>query len=209
MEELASNYGRHESSTDFYFNVTENEKVFAKDLKEYDGSTLQYIGIMPKEEELSAYIESLTAEKAGNLISGLKDVAEIDSFKDGVVTKIEAHIPFFKFDKELDFVNALKKLGIEDVFDEDNADLTKLTNMPKCYIKDAIHKADIDFSNEGIKAAAATAFAGGLGSTTGGFEYKWDIPVEDIDLTFDKPFLFLIRDKATGEIWFAGSYYSA
>lgn len=209
MEELASNYGMHESSTDFYFNVTENEKVFAKDLKEYDGSTLQYIGIMPKEEELSAYIESLTAEKAGNLISGLKDVAEIDSFKDGVVTKIEAHIPFFKFDKELDFVNDLKKLGIEDVFDKDNADLTKLTNMPKSYIKDAIHKADIDFSNEGIKAAAATAFAGGLGSTTGGFEYKWDIPVEEIDLTFDKPFLFLIRDKATGEIWFAGSYYSA
>ena len=68
------------------------------------------------------------------------------------------------------------------------------------------HKADIDFSNEGIKAAAVT-MGTGMGAGGYGFEYKWDVPVETIDMTFDRPFLFLIRDKDTGEVWFAGTVY--
>ena len=69
-----------------------------------------------------------------------------------------------------------------------------------------MHKADIDFSYDGIKAAAATAI-GGMGSAGNYFDYEWDVPVEEIDLTFDQPFLFLIRDKATGEVWFVGQVY--
>ena len=26
-------------------------------------------------------------------------------------------------------------------------------------------------------------------------------------MTFDKPFMFIIRDKKTGEVWFAGNVY--
>ena len=33
------------------------------------------------------------------------------------------------------------------------------------------------------------------------------MPVEKIDLTFDKPYIYLIRDKDSGEVWFAGSVY--
>ena len=31
--------------------------------------------------------------------------------------------------------------------------------------------------------------------------------VIDVDLTFDKPYMYLIRDVETGEIWFAGTVY--
>ena len=48
---------------------------------------------------------------------------------------------------------------------------------------------------------------GGLGDAFCGFDYKYEVPVEVIDLTFDKPYIFLIRDKKTGEIWFSGSVY--
>ena len=34
-----------------------------------------------------------------------------------------------------------------------------------------------------------------------------DIPIEKIDLTFDKPYMFIIRDKESGEVWFAGTVY--
>ena len=34
------------------------------------------------------------------------------------------------------------------------------------------------------------------------------MPVEEIDLTFDKPYMFIIRDKDTGEVWFAGTVYN-
>ncbi|MBQ1528137.1 serpin family protein, partial [Candidatus Saccharibacteria bacterium] len=61
-------------------------------------------------------------------------------------------------------------------------------------------------SNDGIRAAAATGM-GGRGAA-GPWDYKFDVPVEEIDLTFDKPFLFLIHDKSTGEVWFTGTVYN-
>ena len=40
-----------------------------------------------------------------------------------------------------------------------------------------------------------------------GFDYKFDVPVEKIDLTFANPYMFIIRDKDTGEVWFTGTVY--
>lgn len=204
IEELAKNYGRTDISTDFYLYDDENVKVFAKDLQEYDGSTLQYIGIMPKQEELSKYVAEADAKKVDGLVAGLKSINN-ESFKQGVVTKITGYIPLFNFDAELPLKDDLGKLGIKDIF-QDTADLSKMTTAKDEYISTAIHKANIDFSNDGIRAAAVT-MAGGQGSTGGGFDYLWDVPVETIDITFDKPYMFLIRDKATGAVWFAGSVY--
>lgn len=70
----------------------------------------------------------------------------------------------------------------------------------------ATHKASIEFSNEGIKAAAVTEM-GGEGDDGNYFEYLYDVPVEKIDLTFDKPYLFLIRDIDSNEVWFTGTVY--
>lgn len=61
IEELDSNYGRVDVSTDFLFYDDLQVKAFAKDLKEYDGTTLQYIGIMLKEVRLDRYIEDTDA----------------------------------------------------------------------------------------------------------------------------------------------------
>ncbi|MBR3236424.1 hypothetical protein IKF92_01965 [Candidatus Saccharibacteria bacterium] len=214
MSELKSNYGRIDESTDFYFNNTDDEVVFAKDLQEYDGYTLQYVGIMPKTNSLKQYISDLTAKKATSLISDLKNAASIQSYKDGVVTKISADIPFFEFEYEMkDLMDNLEKFGIVDVFSPGKADLSNMLkideNSPdKPIIDYVMHKANIDFSNDGIKAAAVTAL-GGAGSAGGNyFEYEWDVPVEEIDLSFNKPFIFLIRDKASGEVWFAGTVYN-
>ena len=214
IEELNSNYNRLDTSTDFYFLDTDNEKIFAKDLQEYDGSTLQYVGIMPKSGSLNAYLNNFTAEKASTLISSLKNPEQLETFKDGVVTRLNGYIPFFKFNFTMDdFMSHLESLGITDVFSSADADLSNMiefdTTLPsKPHIDVAIHKADIEFSNEGIKAAAVTAFGGMGAGAIERFDYSWDVPVEEIDLTFDKPFLFLIRDKATGEVWFTGTVYS-
>ena len=204
IKALDSNYGRLDVSTDFLFYVDDKTKVFAKDLKEYNGTNLQYVGIMPINEELNTYIENVSAKDISTLINNLKDV-KLTNFKDGVVTKITGYIPLFKFDYELDFMNDLKKLGIVDVFDDENANLSSMVKK-FAYISAAAHKANIEFSNEGVKAAAVTGF-GGMGNAACEFEYNFDVPVEEIDLTFDNPYLFLIRDKNTGEVWFTGTVY--
>ena len=174
-------------------------------MKEYDGITLQYIGIMPRKSTLSDFVKELDSMKVNNLISSLKEIKS-ENFKERVVTKITGKIPLFKFDYTLDLMNDLKQLGITDVFDSDKADLSGITSQPNAFINSASHKSNIEFSNEGIKAAAITEF-GGLGAAAGGFEYLYKVPVEVIDLTFDNPYMFLIRDKATGEVWFTGTVY--
>ncbi|MBQ9029783.1 hypothetical protein IJ114_03405 [Candidatus Saccharibacteria bacterium] len=204
MKELAENYGKVGYSTDFTLLDNEEVKVFAKDLKEYDGDTLQYVGIMPKKASLADYTKGLSAEEITKIINNLKPI-EASNFKQGVVTRIKGNIPFYDFTYELQLKKDLQSLGVEDVFDREKADLSNLTSE-KSNILDAIHVANIDFSNNGIRAAAVTALAG-LGGAGAGFRYDWDVPIEEIDMTFDKPFLFLIRDKSSGEVWFTGTVY--
>lgn len=205
INELKTGYGQYSSSTDFMLYNDNDVKAFAKDLKTYNGVTLQYIGIMPKNTSLKNYVDGLKSTDVTKIISSLKTI-EPSNFEQGKITKIVGNIPLFKFDYQLKLKEDLETIGIKDVFDADKADLSKMTSQ-KAYIGVAVHKADIEFSNEGIKAAAATG-AAGYGAASCGFEYLYPVPVEVIDLNFDNPYLFLIRDKDTGEVWFTGTVYS-
>ena len=159
---------------------------------------------MPKNESLDSYIKNIDADKITKVINNIKDF-KAENFKDGVVTKIDGQIPLFKFDYELKLMDDLKELGIKDVFDINKANLSKISSNP-LVIDKAIHKANIEFSNEGIKAAAATGM-GGFGAAGCGFEHLYEVPVEEVTLNFDKPYLFIIRDKDSGEVWFIGTVY--
>ena len=203
INELDNNYNHVSSSTDFWFYVDDNTKVFAKDLREYDGTTLQYVGIMPTNEALSEYVENATADSINELLGNLKPI-ELNSFNDGVITEITGYIPMFQMDYELDLINDLKELGITSVFAE-SADLSNISDNAR--ITDAKHSANIEFSNDGIKASAATMVGGAGGGGGLFFDYYFEVPVEHIDLTFNRPFMYLIRDKESGEVWFAGCMY--
>ncbi len=205
ISELNSNYHKLNTSTDFMIYNDNDVKAFAKDLKEYDGTTLQYIGIMPKYQDINNFIDSLDKKNLKNIINNLKTI-ENKNFAEGKVTKIEGYIPLFNFEKEIDLKKDLETLGIKDVFKQGTADLSNMISDKETYIDTVSHKANIDFSNDGIKASAATV-GGGLGAMNCGFEHLYDVPVEVIDMTFDNPYIFLIRDKNSGEVWFAGKVY--
>ena len=101
---------------------------------------------------------------------------------------------------------ALNKLGITDIFEEGKADLSNLTTT-ESYISDALHKTNIDFSNDGIKAASVT-LEGGRGGGDCGFDFTYKPPVEDISITFNRPYIYLVMDKDSGEVWFVGTVYN-
>ncbi len=207
IKELKENYGKSANSTDFLLYEDDNVKEFAKDLQEYDGVTLQYVGIMPKNDKLTDFVKNSDKDSLNKLIDGLKEV-KIENMEEGYATRIRGFIPFFKFEYELQLMEDLQKLGIKDVFDSEKADLSSMLKSTNGeYIGKASHKATIEFSNDGIKAAAVTSF-GGYGSARGPyFEHLFKVPVKDIDISFNKPYMYLIRDKDSGEIWFTGTVY--
>ena len=204
IKEINEGYKDLKNSTDFEFYVDDDIKVFAKDLKEYNGITLQYVGIMPKNDSLDNYIKNTNAFKINAIINKLKPI-KLESFKEGVITEIRGNIPMFKFDYDLNIKEDLQKLGITNVFDSNKADLSNISSS-KNYIEEAKQKINIEFANEGIKAAAVT-YVGDFGMGVGGFDYLYDVPVEKINLDFDKPYMFIIRDKNSGEVWFTGTVY--
>ena len=67
------------------------------------------------------------------------------------------------------------------------------------YVSDAIHKTYIDLNEKGTKAAAVTYF--GM-KALGAF-----IDDKMIDIEFNRPFMYMIRDNKTSEILFLGSVY--
>ena len=205
IKQLGANYGDVKYSTDYSMYVDDEVKVFAKDLREYDGARLQYIGIMPRLTDLKGYVKDLSTEKLNNTISKLKEIKS-ENFDQGKVYKINGYLPAYKYDTNYDLKEELEEnLGVKAIFSE-KGDITPMIEVEGAQFTNAVHAAMIDFSNEGIKAAAVSV-AGGMGAAGEPFDYLWDVPIEEIDLTFDKPFMYLIRDKATGEVWFMGSVY--
>ena len=61
--------------------------------------------------------------------------------------------------------------------------IIKYISSSKNYIEQAKQKINIEFANEGIKAAAVTEI-GDYGMGVCGFDYFYDIPVEKINLDF-------------------------
>lgn len=162
------------------------------DLKKYDNVELEFMAIMPK-TSLSEYVKNFKVENIDEIREKSKLASETKS-------GIDISIPKFKYDYDLELKNDLSKLGINRVFAQD-ADLSNIADDPYgLYVSDALHKADIEFSEEGVKAAAVTAIMVAGNSMP--------VQEEKEEIIIDKPFLYVIRDKANDEIWFVGTVYN-
>lgn len=154
---------------------------------------LEFVAIMPN-KKLSEFIKDISLENINNVINKLKPASEANG-------EIEISIPKFSFMYDLNLEEDLKQLGINDAFDIDKANFSNMTtNINGLYVSDALHKANIDLTENGVKAAAATVIVM--------MEKSMAIEREKPEkIIIDKPFLYLIRDKKTGDIWFIGTLY--
>ncbi len=125
----------------------------------------------------------------------LNNFISADQPEDGV----EISIPKFKFDYQLSFKEDLNTLGIKLAFNKKLADFSSMAREA-LYVSDAIHKANIDFSEKGVKAAAVTTFV--MNRATAIMEEP-----QPVRISINRPFVFLIRDAKNGAIWFTGAVY--
>lgn len=108
-------------------------------------------------------------------------------------SSLNLHLPKFTFSYEKSLNETLSDLGMAEAF-TDQADFSRLLKGFKAgdlKISQVKHKAFVEVNEEGTEAAAATSV--GVGVTS--------MPVE---LYFNHPFVFLIREKDSGAILFIG-----
>ena len=109
-------------------------------------------------------------------------------------------LPKFKFESAFQLNESLQALGIKRAFVPNEADFSGMTTEGKLFLSAALHKAFIDVHEKGTEAAAATALAFSLTSA----------PIAKPKAVFraDHPFVFAIRENATGSVLFVGRVVS-
>jgi serpin B len=84
-------------------------------------------------------------------------------------------------------------MGMPDAFNG-NADFSGMTGERGLSIDAVLHKAFVAVDEKGTEAAAATAV----------IMVESAMPMSDLSLVVDRPFLFVIRDLPSGQILFVG-----
>jgi serpin B len=148
----------------------------------YDGDQLSMIIMVPDNGQFQKFEDSINPDLLNSVINGLHN------------NRINLTMPKFEFDAEFNLNKTLMEMGMPTAF-TDAADFSGMTGRRDLCISDVLHKAFVSVDEKGTEAAAATAVVMRLTAMPVG---------ETINLTIDRPFVFLIRDIPTGTVLFMG-----
>ena len=164
------------------FRSLKNDQIQMVEMS-YANSTMVMDLISPVDGNWDAFSQTLTAGLLDDYIEQLSS------------HRVDLSLPKFKIETpEMDLINPMQDLGMIDLFGM-NADLSGMTGDKSLLISTLVQKAFIDVNEAGTEAAAVTIAVA---------QEKGMISPEPITITFDSPFLFLIRDRETGAILFIG-----
>lgn len=163
------------------FGYAEGQGVQAVELP-YDGGELSMVILLPRADQFEAFEGSLDA---GQVNSILKNLAQ---------RQVALSLPRFKTESEFSLAETLAAMGMPVAFSSE-ADFSGMDGARSLSISDVVHKAFVSVDESGTEAAAATAVVMRLTSI---------MPEQPVEVTVDRPFIFLIRDIQTGAILFVG-----
>lgn len=145
-----------------------------------------FVALLPNEDiSLSDYAASMTGKSFADTIKNAEDVP------------VEAAMPKFSYDYDIEMSGALKALGMSLPFDPEKADFSALGyyESGNIFISRVLHKAYITVDEKGTKAGAATAADIKATSDTGGL----------YSVTLDRPFVYAVIDDTCGLPVFIGA----
>jgi serpin B len=162
-------------------------------LKYYEGRRWAFAALLPEEgTSLPEYIDGLSGEKFRKLLETRQNA------------KVEASIPKFTAEDDLELGSLLAALGAADAFDPERADFSALGHCEKgenLSISRVLHRTYLKLDEKGTQAGAATAVE--IVKATAVMEPE---PVRRVDL--DRPFLYLLLDTESGMPLFIGTVSS-
>ncbi|KAM9851433.1 putative serpin E3 [Aulostomus maculatus] len=147
----------------------------------YLGRSLSLQVVLPSERKtpLSSLESQLTSRQLASWETGLRR------------TKMDIFLPRFRMQNKFNLRSVLPAMGISDAFNPAVADFGGISVEEGLYVSDAFHEVRIEVTEDGTKAAAATAMV---------LLKRSRAPV----FKADRPFLFLLRQIRTGSILFMG-----
>lgn len=149
----------------------------------YAGECLSMVVILPRKEgglpEVEASLSPGTFERWMDDLSRRRP------------EQVRLMMPRFRVSAGFDLAKTLSSLGMPSAFSA-GADFSGMTGSRGLSIGNVIHKAFVEVNEEGTEAAAATAAV-----------MVKSVPMVR-DFVADHPFIFVIREKATGRILFMG-----
>lgn len=188
--------GSNKTNVEMMHNTyTYNAKYFKNATEEgviipYDNN-LEFIGILPK-GDLKIYIDNLTKEGLDNIINKSSGVSESK--------ELVLALPRFSYKYDLKaFKEVLESMGIKDAFEYDKANFSKMSESVQLFVSKSIHKTNIELNEVGTKAAAVTYFELSRNAMP--------MQKETIEITFNRPFLYIIRNNKNNEMVFVGTVY--
>jgi len=135
--------------------------------------------LLPDSGRYEALEDALTTEQLSGIVGDLSP------------EQMALIMPKFSFTSEFNLNDALTALGMGIAF-SGNADLSGMDGTRNLFISDVVHKAFVAVDEEGTEAAAATGVV--VGRTS----------LPSLEVRVDRPFIFVIRDRATGSLLFMG-----
>jgi serpin B len=147
----------------------------------YEGGTTSMVLIVPDANTFDAFTSALTFDALDTIVTGTP------------ATPFFLTMPSFSFRTTLALADVLAKMGMPNAFAPGLADFSGIDGGHDIFIKAVVHDAWIAVDEKGTIAAAATGVVGDRKAATVG-----------TPLIVDRPFLFAIRDDATGTILFLG-----
>ena len=146
----------------------------------YANGTLAMTIILP--DNLASFVAGLDGAQFARITGSL------------VQRQVDLSLPRFKVQTQVDLAKTLGSLGMPLAFIPGQADFTGITTEVPLNISAVIHQANISVDEQGTEAAAATAVVMvGLAA-----------PAEPVTVKVDHPFLFAVRDLASGAVLFLG-----
>lgn len=146
----------------------------------YKGGEMSMLVIVPDAGRFDAFESMLDAECVEEILSELEP------------KRVSLRMPKFRYELAFALAETLAAMGMPDAFGR--ADFSGMDGTRTLFIGDVFHKAFVAVDEAGTEAAAATAVV----------MTRSAMPIFDIELTVDRPFIFAIRDQESGSILFAG-----
>ncbi len=186
------------------FRVAPGETVEAPAMRQtgtfgyYEDDRVQILEAMFSDEN---HVMTFLLPKEGGDLSGIESSLQPDTLSLWInrleSREVVVQLPRFRVTSRLDLVPPLQALGMTVPFSE-AADFSGMTKAASLFIGAIVHQAFVEMDEQGAEAAAATAVMMRMTAMA---------PPPPI-FRADRPFVFLIRNRRTNAILFAGRVWN-